>query len=72
MTVYEPPNNAARSLTVRALIEDPELGHSMSVIAGRAGLDRRITHPRIQKSGLALVGHAHGIVPTRIQILGET
>src|SRR5690606_37485151 len=35
-------------------------------------LDRTITHPRIQKSGLAMVGHLHGIVPTRIQVLGET
>jgi HPr kinase/phosphorylase len=40
--------------------------------AGEAGLDRRITHPRIQKSGLVLVGHTRGIVPSRIQVLGET
>ena len=39
---------------------------------GSRGLDREIRHRRIQKSGLALVGHLHGIVPTRIQILGET
>jgi HPr kinase/phosphorylase len=26
----------------------------------------------VQKSGLALAGHFHGVVPTRVQILGET
>src|SRR5690606_32838040 len=26
----------------------------------------------IQKSGLAMVGHLHGLVPTRVQVLGET
>lgn len=72
MTVYEPPSNAIRSLTVRALVEDADLGLSLAVVAGGSGLDRPITHHRIQKSGLALVGHPHGIVPTRIQILGET
>ncbi len=72
MTVYEPPNNAARSLTVRALVGDADLSLDLSVVAGANGLDRLVDHPRIQKSGLALVGHPHGIVPTRIQILGET
>ena len=39
-----------------------------------AGLDttRLLTHPRIQKSGLVLVGHMVGLVPMRIQVLGET
>jgi HPr kinase/phosphorylase len=31
-----------------------------------------IDHPRVQKPGLALAGHMHGVVPTRVQILGET
>jgi len=44
----------------------------LTLLAGSAGLFRRITHSRIQKSGLALAGHYHGVVPTRIQILGET
>jgi HPr kinase/phosphorylase len=26
----------------------------------------------VQKSGLALAGHFHGVVPTRVQVLGET
>jgi len=72
MTVYEPPNNASRSLSVAALLEDADLELEVRLLAGATGLERLITHPRIQKSGLALVGHLHGIVPTRIQILGET
>ncbi len=72
MTVYEPPNNATRNLAVKALLDDPELGLKVRLVAGGRGLDRSITHSRIQKSGLALAGHLHGIVSTRIQILGET
>src|SRR5690606_17704054 len=45
---------------------------SVRLATGEAGLDRPIAHPRIQKSGLVLAGHMHGIVPTRVQILGET
>lgn len=60
------------SLSVRALIADQGLGMEMAVLAGSAGLDRQILHTRIQKSGLALAGHFHGIVPTRPQILGQT
>lgn len=59
-------------LTVRAMMSDPALGIELVLLAGEAGLDRVVKHPRIQKSGLALVGHFHGIVPTRVQILGQT
>jgi len=72
MTVHDPPSAQATTISVRELLEDPALGLSVKLLAGAVGLDRRITHPRIQKSGLAMVGHLHGIVPTRIQVLGET
>jgi HPr kinase/phosphorylase len=72
MTVYEPPDNDLRGITVRALLDDAGLELTVRLLAGAAGLERTITHPRIQKSGLALVGHLHGLVPTRVQILGET
>jgi HPr kinase/phosphorylase len=72
MTVYEPPDNESRRLTVRELLDDPALELNVRLVAGTQGLDRVITHPRIQKSGLAMVGHIRGLVPTRIQILGET
>jgi HPr kinase/phosphorylase len=60
------------SITVRALVADPGLGVELGLLAGEAGLDRTIKHSRIQKSGLALVGHYHGIVSSRIQIFGQT
>jgi HPr kinase/phosphorylase len=59
-------------LTVRQLTDDPRLTIRLRRIAGEAGLDRPLRHPRVQKSGLALAGHFHGVVPTRVQILGET
>jgi len=60
------------SISVRALLADPGLGVELGVLAGEAGLDRAIHHTRIQKSGLALVGHFHGITSSRIQIFGQT
>jgi HPr kinase/phosphorylase len=60
------------SISVRELIEDVALGIGMSVAGGSMGLDRSVRSTRIQKSGLALAGHFHGIEPGRIQILGMT
>jgi HPr kinase/phosphorylase len=59
-------------LTVRQLVEDPQLGIALRRVAGEAGLERPLRHPRVQKNGLALAGHYHGVVPTRVQVLGET
>jgi HPr kinase/phosphorylase len=60
------------TITAGALLGDETLAVKLELLAGHAGLDRVIGHARIQKPGLALVGHYHGVVPTRIQILGET
>jgi HPr kinase/phosphorylase len=59
-------------LTVRELIADPALSIELRRIAGESGLDRPLRHPRVQKNGLALAGHYQGVVPTRVQVLGET
>jgi HPr kinase/phosphorylase len=59
-------------VTVAELIDDPRLGIKLTRLAGDAGDGRPIRHPRVQKSGLALAGHYYGVVPTRIQVLGET
>ena len=67
-----PPPPPPPAVTVRAMINDPGLGIDVTLLAGESGLQRTIRHPRIQKSGLALVGHFHGIVPARVQILGQT
>jgi HPr kinase/phosphorylase len=66
------PTPERPSITVRALLADLGLGLQLGLLAGEAGLDRIIQHTRIQKSGLALVGHFHGIVSSRIQIFGQT
>lgn len=72
MTVYDPPAEEARSISVGALLDDPALELDARLVAGASGLGRQVKHRRIQKSGLVLVGHVHGLVPSRIQILGET
>jgi HPr kinase/phosphorylase len=59
-------------LTVRQLLEAPDLGITLRRVAGDEGLERPLRHPRVQKNGLALAGHKHGVVPTRVQVLGET
>jgi HPr kinase/phosphorylase len=59
-------------ITVRQLVEDPELAIHLERVAGEAGMGRPLRHPRVQKNGLALVGHFHGVVPTRVQVFGET
>src|ERR1041384_2736001 len=67
-----PPSTSRPGITVRDLLGDRSLGLEVRLVAGGRDLDRRIAHPRIQKSGLVLVGHTHGLVPERVQILGET
>jgi HPr kinase/phosphorylase len=59
-------------ITVRDLLADRSLELDVQLVAGERGLDRRVEHSRIQKSGLVLVGHTHGLVPERVQVLGET
>jgi HPr kinase/phosphorylase len=60
------------TVSVRELMGHPELAGFVRLCAGGSGLDRRIDHPRVQKSGLVLVGHTQGVVPTRVQVFGET
>ncbi len=59
-------------VTVGDLLADRRLGIGLVCVAGERGFGRPIRHPRVQKSGLALAGHYFGVVPTRIQVLGET
>jgi HPr kinase/phosphorylase len=58
--------------TVRELLEHPDLKGRFIIQAGFTGLDRLIDHPRVQKSGLVLVGHTQGVITSRVQVLGET
>ena len=59
-------------ITVARLLSEPRLEPIVRLVAGQGGLQRTINHPRVQKPGLALAGHTHGVAPTRVQILGET
>jgi HPr kinase/phosphorylase len=59
-----------REVAVRDFAADPRI--ALSLLAGEAGLGRPIRHPRVQKNGLALAGHFNGVVPSRVQVLGET
>ena len=59
-------------VSVGALVADIRLAAELTPLAGAAGLGRPVRHPRVQKSGLALAGHFYGVVPTRVQVLGET
>src|SRR5947208_17048940 len=47
------------------------LGLPLEVVAGAAGLDRAITSPYIQKTGLALAGFHEYLKPGRVLIFGE-
>ncbi len=60
------------SVKVEQLLTDENAGLSLTLLAGRAGLGRRITVPRIQKPGLALTGYIEQVHPERVQILGAT
>lgn len=61
-----------RDVTVREAMAEDRLVLPTTLHAGASGLDRPIQHPRVQKNGLALAGHFRGLVPTRVQVLGET
>ena len=41
-------------------------------MAGRKGLEKRITHTQVQKMGLALTGFIQFVNPERLQIIGKT
>src|SRR3954467_1039090 len=60
------------SIRVDSLLETREAGLALELVAGKGGLHRRITGPRIQKPGLALTGYTAYVHPERLQVLGMT
>jgi len=58
------------ALTIAELVERTELG--VTAVAGRAGLVRVVTVPRIQKPGLALTGWPEQLHEGRVLVLGGT
>jgi HPr kinase/phosphorylase len=59
-----------RAATIAELVARPEL--AVTVLAGRAGLERTVVVPRIQKPGLALTGWPEQLHPARVLVLGGT
>jgi HPr kinase/phosphorylase len=66
--------SSAPAVTVGGLLEArPEsIGLTIDLLAGDRGLDRRITNPYIQKTGLALAGFHEYLQPGRVLIFGES
>ncbi len=58
------------SITVGELVEREELG--ATAVAGKRGLGREVTVPRIQKPGLALTGWPEQLHEGRVLVLGGT
>ena len=65
---------ATSGLTVAGLLNSrPEaFGLPLELLAGARGLDRVITSPHIQKTGLALAGFHEYLKPGRVLIFGES
>jgi HPr kinase/phosphorylase len=61
-------------VTVGTLLQSrPEtLGLDLEVLAGTGGLDRRMTSPYVQKTGLALAGFHEYLRPGRVLVFGNS
>jgi HPr kinase/phosphorylase len=60
------------SLLVQELEQDREHHLELTLMAGRKGLKKKITHSQVQKMGLALTGFIQFINPERLQVIGNT
>jgi len=59
-------------IRVRDLLLGDAQHLGLDVVAGKAGIEKEITVPRIQKPGLSLAGFIEYIHPGRVQILGQS
>ncbi len=60
------------SFTVEELEQSREPTFGLTLMAGRKGLKRKISHPQVQKMGLALTGFVEFVNRERIQVMGKT
>lgn len=60
------------SIKISRLLEESDYGLQLTLIAGREGLNRILSSPRIQKPGLALTGFTEHLHPERVQVFGNT
>ena len=65
-----PPSVPA--VQVSELMGDELSDLHLRVLSGESHLDNLITHPRVQKPGLAFAGYYAYIKPGRVQIVGES
>jgi HPr kinase/phosphorylase len=57
---------------VSALLGEELHDLQLEILSGASHLRNRITHPRVQKPGLAFAGHLPYVKPGRVQIVGES
>jgi len=62
---------AVPAVAIRDLLREQGAAWGLELVAGRAGLSRRVRVPRVQKPGLALAGGMHELHPDRIQVIGN-
>ncbi len=60
------------NLATQELEQDQEHHLELTLMAGRHGIKKKITHSQVQKMGLALTGFIQFINPERLQIIGNT
>jgi HPr kinase/phosphorylase len=60
------------SLIVQELEQDREHHLELTLMAGRKGVKKKVTHSQVQKMGLALTGFIQFINPERLQVIGNT
>ncbi len=59
-------------MEIRTLLSALRVELGLEILAGRAGVDRRVTAASVQKPGLALAGFSEMFKPGRVQVLGRT
>jgi HPr kinase/phosphorylase len=64
------PAGVSVGVVLRERGDGPEI--DLTLLAGAAGLDRLVTSPHIQKTGLALAGFDQFLRPGRVLIFGES
>lgn len=66
------PGEDTGIVLVRELLGQELVELQLTVLSGESLLDRQISHPRVQKPGLAFAGHYKYIKPGRVQIVGAS
>ncbi len=65
-------SDATVGVPVLELLDSGNEYLQVELVAGASGIEKRITHQRIQKPGLAMAGDVGFIHPGRVQVFGES